>query len=153
MRLCLLHPGAAARGPLDEAARDYLGRVQRRVRAEELFLKPSRREEPEAALKEEAERLRGTLGDRDLVVALDRTGEAWSSETLASHLDTWLLDAPPRVAFILGSSHGIDPGLSRSARLRWSFGRLTLPHDLARVVFWEQIYRAFTIREGGPYHK
>lgn len=153
MHLKLIHPGTAARGALDEAARDYIERVRKRVKADEIFLKPSRRDEPEVALAEEAERIRGACGPRDIVVALDRTGELWSSDTLADHLGEWLLTSPPSLSFVLGSSHGVSDEWLRTCRFRWSFGRLTLPHDLARVVFWEQIYRAFTIREGTPYHK
>jgi 23S rRNA (pseudouridine1915-N3)-methyltransferase len=151
--LRLVHPGSAARGPLDDAARDYLGRVRKRVKAEEVFVKASRRPDPAAALAEEAERLRAVIGPRDLVVALDRTGRILSSEDVAAALGAWLLDAPPAVNVLLGSASGLDAGVVAAATVRWSFGALTLPHDLARVVLWEQLYRAFTIREGGPYHK
>lgn len=153
MQLKLIHPGSAARGPLDEAARDYLGRVGKRVRASEVFVKPSRREDGPAALGDEATRIAETLGPRDIVVALDREGEPWTSEGLAGHLGGWLVAAPPAVCFLLGSARGLDLALRASCRHRWSFGPLTLPHDLARVVLWEQLYRAFAIREGAPYHK
>lgn len=153
MLIRLIHPGSAARGPLDEAARDYLGRVRKRAKTEEVFVKASKRPDTAAALAEEADRIRAVIGPRDLVVALDRTGRPLSSEDLARSLGDWLLDAPPAVNVLLGSAAGLDPGLVAAAAVRWSFGALTLPHDLARVVLWEQLYRAFTIREGGPYHK
>jgi 23S rRNA (pseudouridine1915-N3)-methyltransferase len=153
VQLKLIHPGSAGRGPLDEAARDYIERVRKRVKADELYLKPSRLPRPSDALAEEAERIRAAVGARDVVVALDRTGDAWSSEDVADHLGRWFEAAPPAVVFVLGSAHGLADGFVRSCRWRWSFGRLTLPHDLARVVLWEQLYRSFTIREGAPYHK
>ncbi len=153
MQLKLLHPGSASRGPLDEAARDYLGRVGKRARAVEVFVKASRREDVDAALSEEAGRLLESVGPRDVVVALDRDGEPWSSEALAERLGGWLMAGPPAVCFLVGSARGLDPALRASCRIRWSLGPLTLPHDLARVVLWEQLYRAFTIREGAPYHK
>ncbi len=153
MQLKLIHPGSASRGPLDEAARDYLGRVGKRTRVHEVFVKASRRDDGPAALAEEAARISEAIGPRELVVALDREGEPWTSERLAVHLGGWLLAAPPAICFLLGSARGLDPGLRSSCRHRWSFGPLTLPHDLARVVLWEQLYRAFAIREGAPYHK
>ena len=85
-------------------------------------------------------------------MALDRGGPAWSSEQLASHLDRWRLAARP-VTFLLGGSHGLDPMLLASCDERWSLGPLTLPHELARVVVYEQLYRAWTILRHEPYHK
>ena len=57
------------------------------------------------------------------------------------------------LAFIIGGSRGLAPGLTGSAAARWSLGPLTLPHELARVIVVEQLYRAFTIIRGEPYHK
>jgi len=57
------------------------------------------------------------------------------------------------VTFVVGGSHGLAAGLLERADVRWSLGALTLPHELARVVVVEQLYRAFTILRGEPYHK
>ena len=57
------------------------------------------------------------------------------------------------MAFVLGGSHGLAPATAGTGRRRWSLGPLTLPHELARVVVLEQLYRAFTILRGEPYHK
>jgi len=127
--------------------------VRKRCRAEEVYVKASRRDDTALALAEEADRVRAVCGTRDIIVALDRTGRPLASEALADHLGTWLLESPPALVFVLGSASGLDPAWLPTAHVRWSFGPLTLPHDLARVVLWEQLYRAFTIREGGPYHK
>ena len=87
------------------------------------------------------------------MVALTREGASWSSQDLAlSSCERWLLAARP-VALILGGSHGLDPTLLARAANRWSLGPLTLPHELARVVVLEQLYRGFTILRGEPYHK
>jgi 23S rRNA (pseudouridine1915-N3)-methyltransferase len=67
-------------------------------------------------------------------------------------MDEWRLAARP-VTFVLGGSHGLAAGLLQRADARWSLGPLTLPHELARVVVLEQLYRAFTILRGEPYHK
>ena len=85
-------------------------------------------------------------------MALAREGAGWTSRDLAAQLDRWLLAARP-VALIIGGSQGLDSTLLARAHARWSLGPLTLPHELARVVVLEQLYRAFTILRGEPYHK
>ena len=79
-------------------------------------------------------------------------GSSWSSEDLARRVDRWRLDARP-VAIAIGGSNGLSPDLLADAASVWSLGPLTLPHELARVVVAEQLYRAFTILRGEPYHK
>lgn len=153
MILRLLHPGSAGRGPLDEAAKDYQARLSRHLRVDEVWLKPSRRAEPELALAEEAERIGAAIKDRDHLVLLDRTGTATSSERLAERLQSWMGEGHHAVVFALGSAHGLHASLRKPGVERLSFGPLTLPHDLARVVLWEQLYRALTIARGEPYHK
>lgn len=89
---------------------------------------------------------------RALVIALDREGTAWSSEALARALDGWRQAARPLV-LVIGGSTGLDEAVLSRADHRWSFGPLTLPHELARVVALEQWYRAWTILRGERYHK
>jgi len=109
---------------------------------------------PSAAvqLKEEAGRLREKLPTGSHVVVLDRAGKGLSSQALARELDRWRLAARP-VSLVLGGSNGLALELVESADLAWSLGPLTLPHELARVVVLEQVYRAWTILRGEPYHK
>jgi len=151
--LRLVHPGSAARGPLDEAARDYLGRLGRHHRVEEVWLRPSKRVEAGPALAEEAGLILQTLRDRDRLVALDRTGKACSSEGLAERLAAWMQAGHGAIVLALGSARGLGAEVLARADERLSFGPMTLPHDLARVVLWEQLYRASTILRGEPYHK
>lgn len=153
MILRLVHPGAAARGPLDDAARDYLGRLGRHHRVEEVWLRPSKRVETAPALAEEASQILQTLRDRDRLVALDRTGKALSSEGLSERLAAWMQAGHGAIVLALGSARGLAPEVLARAEERLSFGPMTLPHDLARVVLWEQLYRASTILRGEPYHK
>jgi 23S rRNA (pseudouridine1915-N3)-methyltransferase len=100
---------------------------------------------------EEGERLLARRPPGSRLVALARQGTAWNSEDLARQVERWLREARP-VALAIGGSHGLPPGLLASAE-RWSLGPLTLPHELARVVVLEQLYRACTILRGEPYHK
>lgn len=153
MILRLVHPGSAARGPLDTAARDYQARLARAYRIEEVWVRAARRDDRKVALDEEAERVLGAVRERDRLVALDREGRALSSEALADRLAAWMQAGHPAVVFALGSASGLGPMVVARAHERLSFGPMTLPHDLARVVLWEQLYRASSILRGEPYHK
>jgi len=153
MILRLLHPGTAGRGPLSDAAEEYKRRLGRHFRVEEDFLKASAHKLTAVALAEEADRLRAALRPRQRLVVLAVEGRPWSSPVIAEKLKTWMESGLTGVAFALGSAEGLDPAFVAAADDRWSFGPLTLPHDLARVVLWEQLYRAGTILRGEPYHK
>jgi 23S rRNA (pseudouridine1915-N3)-methyltransferase len=112
----------------------------------------SRAPTPAAQLADEAQRLASKIPRGGGVVALTREGAPWSSSDLAGELDRWRTAARP-VAILIGGSRGLDPSLLAAAHSRWSLGPLTLPHELARVVVLEQLYRGFTILQGAPYHK
>ena len=112
----------------------------------------SRAPSPAVQLKEEAGRLREKLPPGSRLVVLDRSGKGLASEALARELDRWRTAARP-VSLVIGGSNGLAPELVQSADLAWSLGPLTLPHELARVVVLEQVYRAWTILRGEPYHK
>jgi 23S rRNA (pseudouridine1915-N3)-methyltransferase len=135
-----------------DAADDYARRLRRYATLREHEVREaSRAPSVTAQLAEEAKRLETGIGNAT-VVALSRLGMSWSSPELAARLDGWLLAARP-VAFVIGGSHGLDRSLLARASARWSLGSLTLPHELARVLVLEQVYRAFTILRGEPYHK
>lgn len=87
------------------------------------------------------------------VVAMDPAGELISSEGLASLIRTKGAEAGRDISVLIGGSHGHSEELKRSADAVISFGKITLPHQLFRVVVCEQIYRALTINAGVPYHK
>jgi 23S rRNA (pseudouridine1915-N3)-methyltransferase len=103
-------------------------------------------------LAEEGKRLGSKIAPGSAIVALTRNGAGWSSGELATQLEHWLQLSRP-VSLLIGGSHGLDSSLIARAQSRWSLGPLTLPHELARVVVLEQLYRGFTILRGEPYHK
>jgi len=156
MILRLVHAGQAARGPLGDAADDYRRRLSRHMKTDEIFVKPARgSDQPQAAalaLEQEAGRILGRIDPTDRLVALV-IGDGGSSVALAGRLDTWMNRGERRVVFALGSAHGLHASVLERANERWSFGPATLPHDLARTVLWEQLYRAGTILRSEPYHK
>jgi 23S rRNA (pseudouridine1915-N3)-methyltransferase len=134
-------------------ADEYAARVSRFTDFAEVEVREaSRAPSPAAQLREEAGRLRERLPAGSRLVVLDRAGKGLSSEALARELDRWRVAARP-VSLVIGGSNGLATELVESADLSWSLGPLTLPHELARVVVLEQVYRAWTILRGEPYHK
>ncbi|MFI5235737.1 MAG: 23S rRNA (pseudouridine(1915)-N(3))-methyltransferase RlmH [Gemmatimonadales bacterium] len=153
MQLSLLAVGAL-RGPgYREACDEYLRRLRGYAEVTEHEVKEAGKVASVPARQlEEAKRLRAALPPGTVIVALAREGESWSSRDLAARLDSWRVAARP-VALVLGGSTGLSADFIAAATHRWSLGPLTLPHELARVVVAEQLYRAFTILRGEPYHK
>jgi 23S rRNA (pseudouridine1915-N3)-methyltransferase len=136
-----------------QAADDYLRRLKRYATLREHEVREaSRAPTPQAQRAEESARLEARIADGSTVVALAREGVGWTSRELARQLERWLLSARP-ISLVIGGSEGLDPALIARAGGRWSLGPLTFPHELARVVVLEQVYRAFTILRGEPYHK
>lgn len=101
----------------------------------------------------EGERLLAQLKPDAHVIALALDGELWSSEDLADQLDKLATYGRSHVAFVIGGSNGLAPAVLRRAQQKLSFGRMTLPHQLMRLVLVEQVYRAVKINRGEPYHK
>jgi 23S rRNA (pseudouridine1915-N3)-methyltransferase len=119
---------------LRAACDDYLSRIRHYARIEEKEVKEAR------------------VPEDSRVVALAREGEGWSSEQLADLVGRWEMDGR-EVAFVIGDADGLPATVLQRAERVWSLGPLTLPHELARVVLYEQLYRAHTIRRGEPYHR
>ena len=152
MRITLLAVGRL-RPYYREACDDYTGRLKRYARVEEIEVREAARApSPAAQRAEEAARLVARIPPGAVVIGLARGGTPWGSEALAERLGGWR-DAARSVTFAVGGSRGLDDEFLRDAAARWSLGPLTLPHELARVIVLEQVYRAFTILRGEPYHK
>jgi 23S rRNA (pseudouridine1915-N3)-methyltransferase len=136
-----------------QACDDYARRLKRYALIREHEVREAgRAPNPATQRAEEAARLEIKIADGSTVVAAAREGTGWSSRELAHQLERWLLMARPLV-LVIGGSHGLDPAMLARATARWSLGPLTFPHELARVILFEQVYRGFTILRGEPYHK
>lgn len=152
MHLALLAVGKLAPAFRD-AADDYLLRLGRYAEVAEIEVREAgKAPSAEEGRRREGARLRDRLPAGSVVVALDRGGQGWSSEELARRVAGWQASGRA-VCFVIGGSHGLDPALITKADLQWSLGPMTLPHQLARVVVAEQLYRAWTILRREPYHK
>jgi 23S rRNA (pseudouridine1915-N3)-methyltransferase len=119
---------------LRAACDDYLSRIRHYAKIEEKEVKEAR------------------VPEDSRLVALARDGEGWSSSDLADLVGRWEMEGRD-VTFIIGDADGLPPEVLQRAERLWSLGPLTLPHELARVVVYEQLYRAYTIRRGEPYHR
>ena len=107
-------------------------------------------EERQVVVKE-GERILAQIKDDAHVIALAIGGELWSSEDLAGHMDKLATYGKSHVVFIIGGSLGLSEAVLKRADKKLSFGRLTYPHQLMRLILVEQIYRAFRISRGEPY--
>jgi 23S rRNA (pseudouridine1915-N3)-methyltransferase len=108
----------------------------------------------EAQVRErEGEKLLTQIKPDAHVIALAIDGELWSSEDLAAQLDKLGTYGRSHVVFVIGGSNGLAPAVLRRAQQKLSFGRITFPHQLMRLVLVEQVYRAVKINRGEPYHK
>ena len=109
--------------------------------------------ENQKILELEGTRILSKIGDRDFVIVLAIEGKTLSSEEFSKQLEQAPINGFSTLTFVIGGSLGLSPQVKKRADLSISFGRLTLPHQLMRLVLVEQIYRAFTIQQGSPYHK
>jgi 23S rRNA (pseudouridine1915-N3)-methyltransferase len=104
------------------------------------------------AIEKESDRMLAALGRNDYVIALDQPGTQYPTEDLAGLLETWLGQGRD-VAMLIGGADGLSDACRARADLRWSLSELTLPHGLVRVLVAEQVYRAWSVLRGHPYHR
>lgn len=109
--------------------------------------------ENEKILEIEGNRILSKIGQRDFVVVLAIEGAILTSEEFSKQLEKASISGFSTLTFVIGGSLGLSKKVKKRSNLSISFGRLTLPHQLMRLVLTEQIYRAFTIQQGSPYHK
>ena len=108
---------------------------------------------PDRVVEVEEALLLARLPERAQIVALTRTGRGMSSADLVGYLQDHALHSTPEVCFVIGGAFGLGTGILDRAHKRWSLSEATLPHQLARLVLAEQLYRAGTIMRNEPYHK
>ena len=139
-----------------DACVEYLKRLQPYAKTaivEIPDVDPARAGGEAAAVEREGGAILKALPARSHVIALAINGKQRSSEGLAARIDELGLSGESEIAFVIGGSCGLSAGVLRRADETLSFGPVTLPHNLARVVLLEQLYRACKISRGEPYHK
>jgi 23S rRNA (pseudouridine1915-N3)-methyltransferase len=159
MRLQLVCAGRAKAGPERELTARYIERAAAIGRAlgfsgiDLREIDESRAARAEDRKREEAKSLRALLPSRCHVIALDEGGEQLTSRAFAAKLLRARDDGAAAAAVVIGGPDGLDPGFLSTAWLRASFGAMTWPHQLVRIMAAEQIYRAMTIASNHPYHR
>jgi 23S rRNA (pseudouridine1915-N3)-methyltransferase len=154
MRVTLLAVGRLKEAYWREAAAEYLKRLRPYATVEVVEV-PDRdvtRDETRA-LAEEAADIERALPEGAHVITMEIGGRQFSSEELSAELGRHMLEGRSHVVFVLGGAAGLAPAVLARADARLSLGPLTLPHQLARVVLLEQVYRSFRIMRGEPYHR
>ena len=106
----------------------------------------------EKNIKEEGERIQSAIPANSRLIVLDEKGKNFSSIDLSKKMESWL-PMGQDIAIVIGGADGIDPKIKQQTDEKWSLSSFTLPHALVRVVIAEQLYRAWSILQGHPYHR
>jgi 23S rRNA (pseudouridine1915-N3)-methyltransferase len=153
VRLRVVAVGRDRSGLYAPAVEEYAKRLGRYVRFEVVEVPEARRHAgTPRARDEEGEALLARIADRERVVALDERGDEETSVAFARRVERWLAGGQD-VALVVGGSDGLAAAVRVRAAETIALSRMTLAHRLARLVLVEQLYRAFTILRGEPYHK
>ena len=159
MNIHLLTVGNLKEGYLRDAQREYLKRLSRFCRVQVAEVQEEKADEKgsealdEQVRKKEGERLLKALPKNAYTIAMTIDGESPDSEHFAGKLDKLMLDGKSDIAFIIGGSTGVSKEIEKNADLKLSLSKMTFPHQQARIILLEQIYRAFKIIRGETYHK
>ncbi|HEV3745767.1 TPA: 23S rRNA (pseudouridine(1915)-N(3))-methyltransferase RlmH [Streptococcus pneumoniae] len=159
MKIKVVTVGKLKEKYLKDGIAEYSKRISRFAKFEMIELSdektPDKASESEnqKILEIEGQRILSKIADHDFVIVLAIEGKTFFSEEFSKQLEETSIKGFSTLTFIIGGSLGLSSSVKNRANLSVSFGRLTLPHQLMRLVLVEQIYRAFTIQQGFPYHK
>lgn len=151
--LVIVWAGRHHRSGWEEICTDYRRRIVRWVPVRDVPVRARAAAEDPQRQRIEGQALLAAVPDPVWIVALDSRGEMSDSGQLAERLSRLRNEWPHPIVFIIGSDLGLDRAVVDAARWTLSLGRLTLSHELARVVLYEQLYRALTIEAGMSYHR
>jgi 23S rRNA (pseudouridine1915-N3)-methyltransferase len=144
---------------LKDAQKEYLKRLSRFCGVRVLEVDEEKAQESASPAQEamvrqkEAGRIKKAIGKGTATIALALEGEELSSTGFSEYLNNLMIDGKSDITFIIGGSTGLDPSVIREADYRFCLSKLTFPHQLARIILLEQIYRAFKILNHETYHK
>lgn len=151
MRYQILAIGLLKKSFYQEGCRVYQDRLKSYSKIEVVELKESKASSPQVIQEQESESL---LQSADgLLVGLDESGKTFRSKQLANWIAELENQGISKLSLMIGGAEGHSERLKRESKVLWSLSPLTFPHDLARLVLFEQLYRAETIRAGHPYHR
>jgi 23S rRNA (pseudouridine1915-N3)-methyltransferase len=152
MRLRIIWTGKTRDARLRGLIEDYAERLSHFVRCEVTELRDPGRTD-KTGIDKETRRISDALRFAAVTVLLDAEGAEWTSRQLADQVRGWEANGIKEVAFVIGGPNGVASDFKKAVDKRWSLSRLTLTHEMARVLLFEQLYRAYTIIHGLPYQK
>lgn len=155
MLIRLIAVGQRMPGWVEQGYGEYAKRLPRECRLELVEIAPGHRgkgADVARAMRDESERVLEAIPKGARVVALEVKGRPWTTEQLSTRLDAWL-GGGQDIALLVGGPDGLDEACRARADEQWSLSPLTLPHPLVRIVVAEQLYRAWSILQGHPYHR
>ena len=159
LNIKIIATGSLKEGYLREAVAEYRKRLGAWAKVEEIELKEEKLPENpsqtqiELALQKEAKAIFEKISTKTYVIAMCVEGKQLSSEELSSKLEEITSSGKSEIAFIIGSSYGLDPSVKSRADFKFSISKLTFPHQLLRVILYETTYRSLSILNGTKYHK
>jgi 23S rRNA (pseudouridine1915-N3)-methyltransferase len=146
--------GSVKKSSIGEASADYLKRIKRYAPVEIIEVKDegaSPKVPREDVLRKEGQRILLALGQGGYTVVLADTGSSMTSAAFSKFIEGLMNQGRKNVSFVVGGAYGLHKDVYDTADLVLSLSAMTLPHDLARLFLYEQVYRAFTIMRGEPY--
>jgi len=155
MHIRLIAVGDRQPSWVDDAFGAYAGRLPHewKFRLDRIAsVRRAKNDKSNSAMEAEGEKILAKIDPNEQVVMLDERGKQMTSMALASRLADWQADGRD-LCFVIGGPDGVSPACRERANFIWSLSNLTLPHGLARVLFAEQIYRAWSLQAGHPYHR
>lgn len=154
MRIHVLSVGRRMPGWVEAGFDDYARRLPPQCALRLVEIEPAHRGRGSGARakQEEGERLLKAAPKGAGLIAMDERGEQWSTAQLAEELRTWLAGGRD-IALLIGGADGLAAECRAQAERRWSLSPLTFPHQLVRVIVAEQVYRAWSLLHGHPYHR
>ncbi len=155
MKVKLIAVGTKMPRWVEQGYQEYAKRLPREFSLELIEIPPGNRgknADIERAIRKEGELMMAKIQPSDHVVALEVLGKPWSTEQLAEQAERWQMSGQD-VALLVGGPEGLAPECKQRANQQWSLSPLTLPHPMVRILLSEQIYRAWSVIQGHPYHR
>ncbi|MEQ8426588.1 MAG: 23S rRNA (pseudouridine(1915)-N(3))-methyltransferase RlmH [Gammaproteobacteria bacterium] len=155
MQIDLIAVGKRMPDWIESACSEYLKRLPKQVQLSVLEINPANRTRKNSVdnfKQQEEQRILEAIKPDSMLIVLDEGGQPVSSKGLANKLGTWI-DNQQAVSVVIGGADGLSERLKNDANETWSLSGLTLPHGLVRVLFVEQVYRAWSILDNHPYHR
>jgi 23S rRNA (pseudouridine1915-N3)-methyltransferase len=155
MKMRFVWVGKTKSAPIRSLVDDYLGRLSKFASVNVRVAKEGSGSttDPARALQVEAQSLLAGIEEESVVIVLDEGGRQMSSQDLADYIERQMQSAVKQITFVVGGHAGVHPSVKERANLKLSLGRMTLTHDMARVLLTEQVYRAFTMIRNLPYQR